>query len=122
MSNELSFLFHVAGIVDKDLNRYLVFNKILATCRQTPTLEEYRTIIDSFEDFFKIMEETGHIPEEHFNVCGIRLYKDINGNDVLRTAGISQESLQCSKCLTHLHQVGMRLERLQIIMSKEIKK
>jgi hypothetical protein len=122
MSNELSFLFHIAGIVDKDLNRYPVFNKILATCPQTPTLEEYRTVINSFEDFFKIMEEKGHIPEEHFNVCGIRLDKDITGNDVLRTAGISQESLQPSKCLTHLHQVGMRLERLQIIMSKEIEK
>ncbi len=48
--------------------------------------------------------------------------KDINRNDVLRTAGISQESLQCSKCLTHSHQVGMHLERLQIIISKEIKK
>jgi hypothetical protein len=71
---------------------------------------------------FKIIEEKGHIPEEHFDVCGIRLDKDINGNDVLRTASISQESLQHSKCLTHLHQVGMRLERLQIIMSKEIKK
>jgi hypothetical protein len=112
----------VAGIANKELNRYLVFNKILATCRLTPTLEEYRTVIDSFEDFFKIMEEKGHIPEEDFDVCGIRSDKDINGNDVLRTAGISQESLQHSKCLTHSHQVGMRLEHLQIIMSKEIKK
>ncbi len=78
MSNELSFLFHVAGFVDKDLNRYPVFNKILATCRQTPSLEEYWTVINSFEDFFKILEEKGHISEEHFDVCGIRLDKDIN--------------------------------------------
>jgi hypothetical protein len=115
-------LIHVAGILNKELNRYPVFNKILATCRQTPTLKEYRTVINLFEDFFKIMEEKGHIPEEHFDVCGIRSDKDINGNNVLRTAGISQESFQRSKCLTHSHQVSMRLECLQIIISKEIKK
>jgi hypothetical protein len=113
-------LIHVAGIVDKELNRYSIFNKILATCRQTPTLEEYRTVINSFEDFFKIMEEKGHIPEEHLDVCGIRSDKDINGNDVLRTAGILQESFQHSKCLTHSHQVSMHLEHLQIIISKEL--
>ena len=40
----------------------------------------------------------------------------------IRPANISQESYQRSKCLTHSHQVNLRLERLQTIESKEIQK
>jgi hypothetical protein len=90
--------FIQAGIIDKEFNRYPVFNKILATCPQQPTLEEYRTVLESFEDFIKIMDEKGHIDEEQYDMRGIRMDKDINGQDVFRTAGIAQESFQCSKC------------------------
>jgi len=114
--------FIQAGIVDKEFNRYPVFNKILATCHQQPTFEEYRTVVETFPDFLYIMNEKGHIEEEHFDVCGIRMDKDINGQDVFRTAGIAQESFQCSKCLTHFHRVNMRLERLHIIKTKETEK
>ena len=114
--------FIQAGIIDKEFNRYPVFNKILATCRQQPTLEEYKTVVESFADFLDIVNEKGHIDEDQYDIRGIRMDKDINGQDVLRTAGIAQESFQRSKCLTHFHQVNMRLERLQIIKSKETEK
>ncbi len=68
------------------------------------------------------MDKKGHIDEEQYDICGIRMDKDINGQDVFRTAGIAQESFQRLKCLTHFHQVNMRLERLQIIKSKETEK
>ena len=74
------------GIIDKKFNRYLVFNKILATCRQQPTLEEYHTVVESFADFLDIVNEKGHIDEEQY-IRGIRMDKDINGQDVFRTAG-----------------------------------
>ena len=48
--------------------------------------------------------------------------KDVNRNNVYRTAGIAQESFWHSKCLTHPHHVDMHLERLQIIKSKGIQK
>jgi hypothetical protein len=114
--------FIEARIIDKEFNRYPVSNKILATCHQQPTLEEYRTVDDTFEDFLDIMDEKGHIKEEHYGICGIRMDKDVNGQNVFRTAGIAQESFQCSKCLTHSHQVKMHLECLQIIKSKENQK
>jgi hypothetical protein len=107
------------GSLTWKFDRYPVFNKILATCPQQSTLEEYRTVIDSFEDFLDIMDEKGHIEEEHYNVCGIRMDKDVNGRNVFRTAGIAQESFQHLKYLTHSHQVKMRQEGLQIIKSKE---
>ncbi len=75
--------FIEARIINKEFNRYPVFNKILATCRQKPTLKEYHTVADSFEDFLDIMDEKGHIEEEHYNVCGIRMDKDVNGQHVL---------------------------------------
>ena len=114
--------FIEAGIIDKEFNRYPVFNKILTTCHQQPTLEEYRKVVEAFEDFLGIMDMKGHIEEEHYNFCGIRMDKDVNGQNVFRTAGIAQESFQCSKCLTHSHQVKMHLECLQIIKSKENQK
>ncbi len=80
------------------------------------------TVLESFEDFIEVMDEKGHIDEEQYNIRGIRMDKDINRQDVFRTAGIAQESFQCSKCLTHFHQVNMRLEQLQIIKSKETEK
>ncbi len=49
--------FIEAGIINKEFNRYPVFNKVLATCCQQSTLEEYRTAVDSFEDFLDIMDE-----------------------------------------------------------------
>jgi hypothetical protein len=36
--------FIEAGIIDKEFNRYPVFNKILATYHQQPILEEYSTL------------------------------------------------------------------------------
>ena len=79
-------------------------------------------MLENFSDFIEIMDEKGHIDEEEYDIRGIRMDKDINGQDVFRTAGIAQESFQRSKCLTHFHQVNLRLERLQIIKSKENEK
>ena len=72
-------------------------------------------MLETFADFIEIMDEKGHIDEEQYDIRGIRMDKDINGQDVFRTAGIAQESFQRSKCLTHFHQVNTRFERLQII-------
>ncbi len=38
------------------------------------------------------MDKEGHIPEKHFDICGVWIDKDINGNEVIRLANISQES------------------------------
>jgi hypothetical protein len=84
--------------------------------------DKYDTVVETFEHFLRMMNEEGHIPEEHFDLGGIGMDKDINSKDVVRAATIMQESYQRSKCLTHSRQVDMRLEHLQIIKSKEIEK
>ena len=78
--------------------------------------------MESFINFLDIVNEKGHIDEEQYDIRGIRMDKDINGQDFFRTAGIAQESFQRSKCLTHFHQVNMHFERLQTIKSKETEK
>jgi hypothetical protein len=55
-------------------------------------------VLESFEDFIEIMDKKGHIDEEQYDIRGIRMDKDINGQDVFRTACIAQESFQRSKC------------------------
>ena len=47
--DNIKHVFIQAGIIYKEFNRYPIFNRILATCRQQPTLEEYRTVLESFE-------------------------------------------------------------------------
>ncbi len=111
-----------SGIVDSKYYWYPEFNKILSTCHQLYSRNEYKTVVDTFDHFLRIIDKEGHIAEDHFDLCEIRMDKDIHGKDVVRAATIMQESYQRSKCLTHDRQVNMRLEHLQIIKSKEIEK
>ena len=100
--------FLEAGIIDKDYHCYYpVFNKILSTCCQCYSQDEYDSVVESFKHFLNMMDEEGNIPKEHFDLLGVRIDKDIHGNDVIRAANISQESYQRSKCLTHSHQVDL---------------
>jgi len=103
------YLMCVSGIIDSKYHCYPVFNKILLTCRQQYSRDKYDTVMETFEHFLRIMDKEGHIPEEHFNLCEIRMDKDINGKDVVRAATITEESYQQPKCLTHSRQVDMRL-------------
>jgi len=44
--------FLEAGIIDKDYHRYPVFNKILSTCRQSYSRDEYDSVLsDGFRWF-----------------------------------------------------------------------
>jgi hypothetical protein len=64
---------------------------------------------------YKTMMEQGRIPEEVFDDLGFPPDRDVNGKEVLRHAGITQESYQRSKCLTHKYQVQLRRDRTEEI-------
>jgi hypothetical protein len=88
--------FVQAGIIDKEFNRYPVFNKILATCRQQPTIEEYKTVVESFADFLDIVNERGHLKcLGKFIPClafprreGAYLYFDVNRGVFIRSGKV----------------------------------
>ena len=74
---------------------------------------------ETFHHFLQAMVEQGFIPEEYFDLYGIAVDRDMNGDEVLKLATIAQESHQRSKCLTHEFQVHLRKERLLHIQRKE---
>jgi len=110
------------GIIDPDVHRWLVWDKILASCRQKIEREEYDSIIRNFNHYLSIMEEQGHIPDQFFDDCGVRMDKDVHGKVVVNSAMIAQESYQRSKCLSHEYQKNLRHERHQSIQAKVTEK
>jgi len=86
--------FIEAGYIDPDKFRYPVFNKILATCRRAIKKDEYENMCETFPHFLQAMVEQGFIPEEYFDLYGIAVDRDMNGDEVVRLATIAQESHQ----------------------------
>ena len=80
--------------------------------------ETYALINESFPHLFKIYSEKGYIPEDHYELLGVRRDHDIDGNDVLREATITQEHLQRGKCLTHEYIVQQRKEHTESVQAK----
>jgi hypothetical protein len=48
----------------------------------------------TFNKLFPIVKETGHVPDEVFLEHGIPADLDINGTEVIKTAGIRNEQCQ----------------------------
>lgn len=105
--------FVQGGMIDEDKMKYPVLEKILATCKSEIPIELYDKFIASFTRLYKLMFDNGHVPDEVYDELGFPKDKDANGNDVLRYAGISQESKQRSKILIHPEQMRQRKERLE---------
>ena len=86
--------FYESGLIDRTKSRYPVLLKILGTYRSTLPKEVYQSVIDNFTHLYRIMMEQGRIPEDVFDDLGFPHDKDVNGHEVLRAAGILQESYQ----------------------------
>jgi len=61
------------------------------------------------------MMEQDNIPEDIFHDLGFSCDKDVNGNEVLRAAGLLQESYQPSNYLTHEFQINLCKEYIKHI-------
>ncbi len=65
------------------------------------------------------MLEQGKSSDEVFDSLGFPKDTDVHGNEISRDAGISQESYQRSKNLTHKYQVNLRQARVDQIMAQQ---
>ena len=65
------------------------------------------------------MMEQVQIPEDTFDILGFPRNKDVIGNEVPRSAGISLESYQRSKYLTHEFQVNLCKECIELIENRQ---
>ena len=111
--------FITAGVIDEQRKRYPVLNRILATCRRDVLVDEYQCIIKNFHNIVTEVCDNGMVTEDLFETIGIVKDSDNTGKIILRDAEISQECRQRTKCLTHQHQVGLRMERLAFIQQKK---
>ena len=74
-------------------------------------------MIEIFSQLFKIMLETGHIPEKVYDALGFPK-DEVRGFICNRNDGIEKEWMQRSKLLTHWFQQHLRLERQNKIEDK----
>jgi hypothetical protein len=103
--------FIEAGMIDAENLRYHVFDKIIATCRRNPFVEEYKNIENNMNTIIHESCEFGHISKEVYDRLNIVRDRDSMGCEVMRDATITQESYQRTKCLTHEHQLYLLKEQ-----------
>jgi hypothetical protein len=82
--------FIEAGMIDGDNLHFPVFNKIIVTCWQNPSVEEYKNIENNINTIIHETCEFGHICEEVYNGLNIIRDRDSNGCEVMGDATISQ--------------------------------
>ena len=98
------------GMLDVESHRYPIVHKILSTCQKTIPQEMLSKIVSNFDLFYCLTVEQGRIPEEVFDSLGFPLDENANRKEVLRNCGISQESYQQSKCLTHKYRCNLCMQ------------
>ncbi|KAL7545663.1 hypothetical protein ACHAWF_009011, partial [Thalassiosira exigua] len=126
--------FIANGTIDRHGMRYPSWNGILATCKRNIHVDEYERIFDTFPAYLKKFEEEGYADEDfHDNQGAVERDTNSRGEEVLRTAGITQEHMQRAKCLNHSfvceqrnaeakkHQRG-KLEKMRLANSKHQEK
>ena len=84
------------------------FDAILKTKRRSITRSEMQMIRKYFSQWFKIILETGHIPEKVYDALGFPK-DDISGVVYYRNDGIEREWMQQEKVSTHWFQQHLRL-------------
>lgn len=114
--------FKESGVIDKVKCRYPVLQTIIQTCRRKVTTYEYDLIEKALPSLIRAVHEEGMISEELFDKWGFEKDRDAKGREVLRDAGISQESYQRSKCLTHPYQKDLRKQRIKELRMKQKKR
>jgi hypothetical protein len=114
--------FEANGVIDQNTKRFPDFDKILATCRMLPTQEEYDLCVRSFPTLFEHQLQYGHVPDELFEELGFPVDRDTDRKEVRRHATITQESRQCAKNLTHVHQAELRDEKRELVRAEVARK
>ena len=113
--------FRENGMSDGKYYRYPDFNKLLATCRLDPTVEEYELCKLKFSHLLKLYLKDGHVDDKVFEALGFPMDRDVAGEKVRRDASINMEARQRAKILTHQHQVELREERI-LTLQAEVKR
>ena len=94
-----------------------VFKQLLSLNKRVPTREVAQLYKDKFEPLMSLMYNNGmqHVMDEVYIQHGFAVDKDMDNNDKINKAGISQENQQRAKCLTAPAEIERRVQREQLI-------
>ena len=95
-------------MLDAKNNFWTDFYAVLKTKRRSITRPEMKIIEKHFSQLFKIILETGHIPEKCYDALGFPKDK-VSGVVFDRNYGIETDWMQREKLLTHWFQQHLKL-------------
>ena len=122
-ANSVQKGFVYNGMVDNNTKNWPDMNSILATCKNLKLRrEEEEKIIESFPKLYEEQMEKGHLSDEFFEGLGFKPDKNYSGKEVRRLAGITNESCQRAKCLSHNYQRDLRKKVILEYKNKEVEK
>ena len=98
------------------------FKLMLSTIRRDVTTTEYELCKSTFAELFKIQLENGFVSESEYDRLGFSQDMNVAGEEVLKTATVSQECRQRAKNLSHKIQVELRKERENLLEAEEKRK
>jgi hypothetical protein len=105
--------FLEAGFIDKKSFSFPDLDQIIyATTRRDISQDEYANVLQQFKPLYQYAAKHGHISDEILEANGIPRDIDMYGKEVRRTAGISNESCQRCKNLSHEFVQQQRRDRL----------
>ena len=107
------------GMLDATSHCYPDFDKILHTVKRKLSSDELLLCENSFPKLFHHQLTYGYVKDELLNELGFPHDTDVEGNITHRTAGISQESLQRAKVLSHKYQKSLREDRIAECIEKK---
>ena len=68
------------GMLDRNLNRYLCFDGMMAMLGRHPTIKKYNLVSNSIPLLLKIHLKKGQIPEDEFDKLGFLKDANDDGN------------------------------------------
>jgi hypothetical protein len=94
--------FLEASFINNKSFSFLDIDQIIyGTTRRAILQEEYANVLKTFALLYLYAAKDGHVLDDVFVAHGIPCDTDMYGKEVRREAGISNESCQRAKCLSH---------------------
>ena len=111
--------FLEVGLIDRKSFSFPDIKQIIyGTTRRLIFQEEYNNLLNNFTSLYLYAAKHGHVPDDILEAHGILRDADMYGKEVRREAGISNESCQRAKCLSHKYVQQERRDRFEELAAK----
>jgi len=104
--------FVLPGMIDENTSSFPDGDKLMATIRRPVTVEEHRLVVASQVGNVKCVLDHGHVTDEEFTRLGYPIDIDVFEKEYPCDSGITNESYQRAKQLSHVRQREMRRKNI----------